>query len=113
MISADDAPSGGVVDDDAATLRDHGGQNEFRHQEGAFEVDVDLLVPLFFGTFEGCLRIEDAGVVEENVDAAVGVESFFDSAAAVTGGTDVGAEKDSGIAELLEALEDSFSAITV
>src|SRR5215471_3698389 len=101
MISADDAPSRGVVDDDAATLGDHRGQDELRHQEGAFEIDVNLLIPLFFRALESRLRIVDAGVVEENVDAAVGIESFFDGSAAVAGRTHIGAEKESGIAELL------------
>ena len=75
-------------------LRDHAGQREFRHQESAFQVDVNLQVPFFLAAIERGMGIENAGVVEEDVEASEGAYGFIDGAAAFGGLANVGAQED-------------------
>jgi len=70
-------------------------QCELRHQECAFEVDVNLKVPFFLGAIEGGVRIEEAGVVEENIEPAERAGCLLDGAMALVGLANIGADKDS------------------
>jgi hypothetical protein len=93
-VTPHDTPAGTVVDDHAPALRDHGGQRGLRHQEGAFQVDINLLVPFFLGALERVVRVEDAGVVEEDVEAAECAHGFANGAHALGGSANIGAEED-------------------
>ena len=66
-IATNDSPARTVVNNHAAALCDHARQCKFRHQKRAFQIDVNLQVPLFFGTVKRCMRIENASVVEKDV----------------------------------------------
>src|SRR4029077_11666272 len=81
--------------------RDHARQGGLRHQERTLQVDVDLLVPFLLGTFESVVRVKDAGVVEEDVEASKGADGFMHGALALGGAADVGAKED-GAASGLE-----------
>ena len=94
MSPPDDAPSGTVVDDNAVLLRNHAGQRILRHQECSFEVDVDLLVPFLFGALKGIVRIENTGVIEEDVEATEGLDRFVYGALAFRGPANIGAKED-------------------
>src|SRR5206468_9378978 len=84
-VAAHYTPTGTVVDNHSAALRDHAWQSLFRHQESTFQVDVDLQIPFFFGAVERRVGIEDASIVEKNVDAAEGAQSLFHGASTFVG----------------------------
>src|SRR5207244_1817149 len=77
-ITANNSPASTVVDDHATVPLDHVRQDRFRHQERAFQVDVDLFIPLFFRAIERSVRIKDTCIVEQNVDAAESTQDFID-----------------------------------
>ncbi len=89
------------------------GQGELRHQERAFQVDVNLQVPFFLAAIERGVGIENAGVVEENVEASEGSYGFVDGAVAFGGLANVGAQED-GLAARFENLRgDRMAALLV
>ena len=59
------------------------------HVEGAGEVDAEDFVPVVDAHFPDGPVDGDAGVVDEDVQAAVLVDDFFDDALAVVGVADV------------------------
>ena len=71
-ISTGYSPTRAVIDDDTFALRDHAGQSEFRHEERALQIYVDLQVPLFLAAIKGGVRVEHTGVVEQNVEFGKG-----------------------------------------
>ena len=89
------------------------GQGKFRHQESAFQIDVDLQVPFFFAAVERGVGIEDAGVVEEDVEASEGAHGFIDGAAAFGGFANVGAQEDGLSAVVQDLLGYGMAALLV
>src|ERR687894_716754 len=77
------------VDDAARPAVEHVLQDRAGEVEGAGEVDLDDPVPVFDGHLADGLVQGDAGVVDQDVEAAVGVEDFPDDSFAVFGGADV------------------------
>src|SRR4029077_12705754 len=102
-VAAYDAPSRTVVDDHAAALGDHRRQGELRHQERAFQVDVNLQVPFFLAAIECGVGVENAGVVEEDIEAPEGRHGSVDSSGAVSDFWNVGTQED-GFTALFEDL---------
>src|SRR4051812_39692356 len=77
------------VDDAARSAVEHVLQDRPRQVERARQVDLDDPVPVFDGHLADGLVQGDAGVVDQDVEAAVGVEDFLDDSFAVFGGADV------------------------
>src|SRR5882762_6840647 len=113
MIATDNSPARAVVDDHSLALRDHRGQRKLGHQERAFQVDVNLLVPLAFGTLDGGLRIEDTGVVEEDIEPSEGAERLVHSATAVVGNGYIGVDEDGFAIVLLDPIDHALAALLV
>ncbi len=64
----------GDVDDAAAALaRDQTRRRLARHQPRALEIGVEHAVPILLTVFEDGLGDGDAGIVDENIDAAQGL----------------------------------------
>ena len=57
-------------------LADHDRNDAPRDQPGAFHIDVEHRVPGLFGELVGEAVGADAGVVEQDVDAAEAIRSF-------------------------------------
>jgi glycosyltransferase involved in cell wall biosynthesis len=75
-------------------LFDHGGQGEFRHQKSSLQVDVNLQIPFFLGAIQRGLGIENAGIVEKDVEAVERTYCLLDPAPAFVSLTNVSAQKD-------------------
>ena len=94
-------------------MRNHAGQRVLRHQECAFEVDVDLLVPLLFGALESVVRIENTGIIEEDVETPEGFDRFIDGALAFRGPANIGAKENRLAAGFEDAGSDGMSSFLV
>ena len=92
------------MDDHAAAALDHRRQGVLGHQECTFEAGVDRQIPLVFGAVRHRLRVVNAGVVEQDVDASVALQRLLDRALALVGEADVGDHE-----ERLPAGFDDFS----
>ncbi len=69
------SPSGGEVDDDAFVFGEHGWEGVTNHVGGAVDVDSGELVEFIAWDFpEGGGRVDDGGVVDEEVGGASGEE---------------------------------------
>src|SRR6185437_9350136 len=94
FVSANQSPAGTVVNDDAATLRNHERQGEFRHQEGTFQIDVDLQIPFFFRAVDRVMCIENTGVVNENIQATEVTDGLVDCVLALRADANVSWHED-------------------
>ena len=79
----DHAGDGGDVDDGAAAGSAHVGDDGFGAEEDAFGVDGHDSIPGFFGGFFEVVALDDAGVVDEDVDFAEVGEGGLDGAVPV------------------------------
>jgi hypothetical protein len=70
-------------------LLEHVLEGGLGHEERAGEVDGEDLVPVLVFELEGELVGGDAGVVDEDVEAAVAVDDLLDGLSAIVGGGDV------------------------
>ena len=110
---ADLAGDAGDVDDASAAAVEHVHDRGFAHVEGAGEVDAQHFVPVVDahlpdGTVDG-----DAGVVDEDVQAAVLVDDLLDDALAVVGVADVALVQGQGAAVGLDRLAQFVGALLV
>jgi hypothetical protein len=86
---ADLAGDAGDVDDASAAAVEHVDDGGFAHVEGAGEVDAQDFVPVVDAHFPDGPVDGDAGVVDEDVEAAVLLDDLLDDALAVVGVADV------------------------
>src|SRR5207248_4649387 len=109
------APAGvGRDHDDApAALPAHGEAGGLGAEEGALEVDVEQQVPVGFFQLEDGLALEQAGVVDEDVDAAEGGERGGDDAAGLRDVAEVGGMPGGATAEGADLLADGGAGLGV
>jgi hypothetical protein len=79
----------GDVDDPARSALDHVRQHRLRHKERARQVDRDHLVPILVGHLQHGLVNRDAGVVDQDIEAAVLLDHVRHGAPAILGRADV------------------------
>src|SRR6266849_3130631 len=113
LVAAHQSPSGTVVDDHSSSLRDHWSKRVFRHQERAFQIDVNLQVPFFFRAFERSLREKDAGVVKQNVEASKRTQRLVHCAPAFGGLANIRTNEDRLPAGFENARGDSVAAALI
>ena len=80
---------GDDVDDVAAAVFAHEGEDGFGHEEGAVEVDADDALPLVMGeVFDGFGDV-NARIIDQHVDLAVAIAHLVDQRLDAIGGGDV------------------------
>ena len=95
---------------DAAVLRDHDRERVLRHQERAFEADVDRVIPFLFRAIRDCLRKKDAGVVEKDVDPAERLDRRVHGPLAIACDAHVGSHEDRRAATPRDLVHDSLAS---
>src|SRR3954468_5073073 len=113
MISADNSPTGSIVDDYSTLARNHSRQRILRHQERALQIHVNLLIPLALGALQCGLRIKYPRIVEQNVDAAKGAHRFIDNTLTLRRHTHVRLQKYSLAVGVLHAPQDRCTSLLV
>ena len=92
------------MNNDAAGALNHVPKRGLGHQERAFQVDVELQVPLLFGAIDCGMGIKDAGIVEQNIELAESLDGAIDGALALVEAANVSGNENGFAATLQDAL---------
>ena len=80
------------MNDMALALADHGGQDGLAAKKGPFQVDLQNLVPGLVGEIPHGMVGGDAGIVDQDIDAAMQEEDLLDGAFDLAGLGDIEGE---------------------
>ena len=81
------------VDDRAAALLLHHGDDVLHGEEGAFQVDREDAIPFRLRHLDHAAHLGDADIVVEHVDAAIGFQAGRDHRLDIGGARDIGGER--------------------
>ena len=101
------------VDDASAALVGHDPSDQLHAEKDAGDVDLNLAPPFPFVDGEHGFSFEDAGGVDQNMNAAKGVAGLFDHAGGLEAVGDVSAQGDRVAALVLDFLCKRFGAFNV
>ena len=80
------------IDDRAAALPRHHGNDVLHGKKGALEIDGEDAVPIRLRYVDHASHLGDADIVVEHVDAAIGLEACRDHRLDIAGAGDIGGE---------------------